>query len=535
MRPQLPAPDGTETEREIRGMARGGGLNLVASAGKHVALVGVTFLLARQLGNADVGRYAQASAWLAVLETLSLSGVFTALRRFVAVHIADGDYGALRGTVWLGLGVSAGASVVLGTGLFLAAPLLAEGVFRDAGLLGPVRLVALALPFSTYTQAALAATQGFRTMKPSAFIGLLFQPGLSLALTGLLLPLRGLGGAMIALLAGHVAAAALSAIALRRLLGPRRQPPTYNPRELLGFSMVNWLSTLASTGLLWVDTLLLGVFLSSADVGRYNVATRLVTMATFIMPAINNAFAPRIADLHHRGRSQSLGRVYAVAASWNVRLTVPIFGVLLAFPAELLSLFGRGFATAATVTVILAVGKFVAAATGPCGMMLDMSGRPAWSMANNIVALVANVLLNLWWIPEYGIVGSAAAWALSLTVVNLARILEVWRIMDMLPFDLATLKGVVAGVGATAVGLLVNRWLDLPLDLLVGVPALGLTYLGLMLALGISAEDRLVLDMVFGRFRPAGGAHARSRRAPHRVGRPPSDAGVHAQVPDADR
>jgi O-antigen/teichoic acid export membrane protein len=518
---QPPARDGTETEREILGMARGGGLNLVASAGKHVALVGVTLLLARQLGNADVGRYAQAIALLAVLDTLSLSGVFTALRRFVAVHVADGDHGALRGTVRLGLGVSAGASVVLGTALYLAAPLLAEDVFRDAGLLGPVRLVALALPFGTYTQAALAATQGFRTMRPSAFIGLLFEPGLRLALTGLLVPLQGLGGAMIALLAGHVAAAALAAVALRRLLGPRRQPPAYNPRELLGFSMVNWLSTLASTGLLWVDTLLLGAFLSSADVGRYNVATRLVTMATFVMPAINNAFAPRIADLHHRGRSQSLRRVYAVAASWNVRLTVPIFGVLLAFPAELLSLFGSGFATAATVTVILAVGKLVVAATGPCGMMLDMSGRPAWSMANNIVALVANVLLNLWWIPEYGIVGSAAAWALSLTLVNLARIVEVWRIMDMLPFDLATLKGVAAGAGATAAGLLVNRWLGMPLDLLVGVPTLALTYLGLLLALRISAEDRMVLDMALGRFRPAGGAHARSRRAPHRVGRPP--------------
>jgi O-antigen/teichoic acid export membrane protein len=152
-------------------------------------------------------------------------------------------------------------------------------------------------------------------------------------------------------------------------------------------------------------------------------------MATFVMPAVNSAFAPLIADLHHRGRTDSLRRVYAVAASWNVRLTVLIFAVLLAFPAELLSLFGGGFAIAAAVTVILAVGKFIVAATDPCDLMLDTSGRPAWSMASNIGGLVANVLLNLWWIPEYGIVGSAAAWAVSLTLVNLVRILAVWRLM----------------------------------------------------------------------------------------------------------
>jgi O-antigen/teichoic acid export membrane protein len=530
---QPPAPERTETERELLGMARGGGLNLAGSTGKHVALLGVTLLLAHQLGRADVGRYAQAIALLAVLETLSLSGVFAALRRFVAVHVADRDHGALRGTVRLGLGLSTASSVVLGAGLFLAAPWLAEDVLRDAALLSPLRFVALALPFATYTEAALAATQGFRTMRPSAYVGLLLEPGLRLALTGLLLPAMGLTGAMVALLAGYATAAVLAAVALLRLLGPGRQKPRYRPRELLGFSTVNWMSTLASTGLLWVDTLLLGMFLSSEDVGLYNVATRLITMATFVMPAVNSAFAPRIADLHHRGRAESLARVYAVAAGWNVRLTVPIFAVLLAFPAELLSLFGKGFAAAAAVTVTLAIGKFIVAATGPCGLMLDMSGRPAWSMANNLAGLVLNVLLNLWWIPEYGIVGSAVAWALSLTLVNLARVLEVWRIMGMLPFDLASLKGVAAGAGATVVGLLVNRWLGRPLDLVVGIPALGLTYLGLLLALGISAEDRLVLGLLTRRVRPAGPPAPRVAAA----GRTDlaSDAGAHAGVPDADR
>jgi O-antigen/teichoic acid export membrane protein len=494
-----------ETQQEILGMARGGGLNLVGSTGKYIALLGVTLLLTHQLDRADVGRYAQASALLAVLETLSLSGTFAALRRFVAVHVADRDHGALRGTVRLGLGLSTAASVALGMGLYLAAPWLADELLHDAELLTAVRFVALTLPFATYAMAALAATQGFKTMKPSAFIGLLLEPCLRLTLTAVLVPPMGLNGAMVALLAGYAVAAGLAAAALRRLLGPARQRPRYQPRELFSFSTVSWLSDLAETGLLWVDTLLLGIFLSSADVGLYNVATRLVTMATFIMPAINNSFAPRIADLHHRGRTESLHRIYAVAASWNIRLTVPIFAVLLTFPGELLSLFGRGFATAATVTVILAVGKFIMAATGPCGLMLDMSGRPAWSMANNIAGLVANVALNLWWIPKYGIVGSAAAWALSLALVNLARMIEVWRLMDMLPFHVASLKGMAAAAGGMAVGLLVNRWLELPLDLVVGVPALGLTYLGLLLAFGTSPEDRLVFGMLTRRLRPRPG------------------------------
>jgi hypothetical protein len=71
------------------------------------------------------------------------------------------------------------------------------------------------------------------------------------------------------------------------------------------------------------------------------------------------------------------------------------------------------------------------------------------------------------------------------------------------PFDIASLKGVAAGAGAVAVGLLVNRWLEFPFDLIVGIPALGVTYLGLLLALGISSEDRLVFGMLIRRIHPA--------------------------------
>jgi O-antigen/teichoic acid export membrane protein len=257
---------------------------------------------------------------------------------------------------------------------------------------------------------------------------------------------------------------------------------------------------------------MLGALTSSAQVGLYNVATRLVTQATFILPAINMAFAPRIADLHHRRQEASLRRAYAVATSWNVRLTVPLFVAMVAFPKDLLALFGKSFTVAVAVTVILAAGKFVNAATGPCGLMLDMSGRPKWTMVDNVTVLVLNVVLNLWWIPRYGIVGSAAAWAISLALVNVARVVQVWRLLGMLPFDLGVLKGLVAGVGALLVGLLVAWLLAPPLELVVGLAALAASYVAFLALLGITPEDRLVLQSLAGRFGLRRGRHL-ARRA----------------------
>jgi O-antigen/teichoic acid export membrane protein len=539
-------------DKQVVGLARSGGLNLLGQVCSQAAMLLVTVLLARRLGRGDVGRYAQAFAFLSLLGLLSLSGLRAGLTRFVAVHLAAGQVRALRGTVRIGIALSTGSAALLGLALFLLAPRLAHGPFHDPALALPLEVVGLVLPAATFTDAALAATQGFTTMKPFALVGLVFEPLLRFGLSAALVAAgAGLRGALIALAVSNLAAAVMAALALRRLLGGigRRGPLAAGVagggvvpadratrlahagrpgrlllrarvawtgrggrliwagasaldrgrarmRELLEFSMLSWGASLASTGLIWADTILIGALRSSAEVGVYNVATRLVTLATFVMPAINGALGPRIADLHQRGDTDSLRRAYGVATSWILRLSLPAFVALLIFPSELLRMFGRGFGEGAAVTTVLALGKLADAGTGPCGLMLNMSGRPLWSALDNGAALALNVGLNLLLIPSHGILGAAVAWALALALVNTVRVAQVWWAMRMLPFDLGVAKGLVAGAGALAAGLLARRWMAvaaIPLTTVFGLLQVGAVYLGLLVILGLGAEDRLVM------------------------------------------
>jgi O-antigen/teichoic acid export membrane protein/Mrp family chromosome partitioning ATPase len=510
----------TERERQVVSFARGGGLNLVGAICNQAALLGVTLLVARRLGRVDVGVYAQAYAFLALLGLLSMLGLTTGLTRFVAVHLAARDAGAVRGTVRLGLVISTAVAGAIGATLFAAAPLLARGAFHEPRLALPLQFVAMALPASAFTNAALAATLGYRTMKPFALIGLVFEPVARLVLTAVLLLLgMELQGVMFALLASNVGAAVLAALALRRVMGPATAPATYQFRQLLAFSAVSWFAGLASTALVWADILLLGLLGNSGQVGVYNVATRLVNLATFVMVPINAAFAPRIADLDHRGETESLRHTYGLAASWIIRLSLPAFVLLMVFPRQLLAVFGSGFAIGAAVTMILAVGKFVDAATGPCGLMLNMSGRPSINVLDNVVGLLVNIGLNLLLIPRYGIVGSAVAWAVSLCLVNGARVVQVWQAMRMLPFEPAAAKGLVAAAAATVAALAVRAApLSRPATLVVGGAVVMVVYLGGLLLQGLTAEDRLVLSALL-----------RRRRIPDWVGSDPAAAGA---VPD---
>ena len=442
-----PVPPGAgelqESQREVLGIARGGALNIVGQLCSQISFFIITLILARTLGRTDVGVYAEGFAFLVLLGLLSLSGFRAGLTRFVAVHLAEGDRGALRGTVRLGLGLSALASVVLGSLLFVLSSWLADSVFGDPHVAVALRFVGAALPAAVFIDAALSATQGFKTMKAYALVGLILEPGLRLALTaGALAAGWGLRGALTGLLVSNYVGAALAAVALRRLMGRPTEAPRYDVRQLFVFSTVSWLASLASAGLIWADTILLGIYKTSADVGVYQVSTRMVMLAAFVMTPVNAAFAPRIADLYQRHRTESLRHTYAAATGWILRLSLPAFVVCVVMPKELLSMFGGRFEVGATVTVVLALGKLVDSATGPCGLMLNMSGRPGLSMVDNVAVLVANIALNLWLIPRYGILGSAYAWAVSLALVNLVRVLQVRKVLGMYPFDMGEAKAV---------------------------------------------------------------------------------------------
>jgi O-antigen/teichoic acid export membrane protein len=475
-------------------MARGGGLNLVGAILNQGAVFVVMLLVARFLGITDVGRYAQCYAVLALLGLLSLSGFRAGLTRFVAVGLADDDPAAVRGTVRLGLAISAASATAVAAALAVGAPGLAA-LLNDAELTTGLRLVALTLPALTVCEAALSATRGWRTQRPFTLIGQIYEPGARLALTVVALAVgAGLTGTFWALAGAAWTAALLAMAALTRLL--RRMPAgraVYRPRELFGFSTVSWFSSLASTGLIWVDTLMLGAF-GNTDIGVYNVATRLVTVAIFVLAPINAAFGPYLAYLHHQGRAGEVRRIYAAATGWVVRLSLPAFVALLVFPEALLRVFGGAFAAGAAVTLILAVGQLVNAATGPCGTVLNMSGRVGLNMADNIAALLLNVLLNLWLIPAYGIVGAAVAWAVSLAAVNIARVIQVRAVTGALPLRAGLVKGLAAGALALAAGLavrvLVPGW---PVQLLVGLPVVAAGYLGALFALGLGREDTMVL------------------------------------------
>lgn len=477
-------------------MARGGSLNLLGAVIQQACLLLLVTAIAHLLGKEELGRYVECFALYSLVGLFALAGFRAGLTRFIAIHLADADLGRLRGTLRLGMGVTAVASLALAGGLFLLAPEVAR-IMRDPAVEDGVRLVALAIPAYSISEAAQAATQGWRSQKVYTLIGRIFDPAMRLLLTvGALLLGASYLGALAALVVACWMTALLSLGALwRRLRRVDRAPAVYRIGDLMRFSTVSWMSTLAATGLIWADTLILGAQTSAGQVGVYNIATRLVTLAVFVLQPITATFAPTMAHLHHVADEHEAARAYGSATRWTVLLSMPAFVLLLTFPSELLHFFGGGFVVGASVTVILAVGQLVGAIAGPCGVVLNMSGRVILSLADNVGVLVLNIVLNIVLIPRIGIVGAAIAWSTSIVLANIVKVIQVRRVVGIKAEGAASVVLIGIAVPVAAAGVLVNHliagWLP---SLIVGAVTIFVIYVILAYRFGLDVDDHRLLQ-----------------------------------------
>lgn len=487
---------GGSSGNDVNRMARGGGLNVVGAAFSQGSQFAILAILALNTSGADVGLYSMCYALLTILSLLALGGVRATLTRFVAMRLADGDPGAVRGTIRLGMSVALVGGLVVSTSLAFLSTWVAD-LLNEPEMRAGVLLVAASLTAVSIEGAALAATQGWRSQRAFTLIGSIFDPGLRLLLTALAVwQGTGLLGALWAIVVSTWAGALLSVIALlRRLRRVERVRPRYDPRPMVSFAVVSWGSTLATTGLVWVDVLILGYLASAEDVGIYTVATRLVTLAVFVLNPINSAFVPHVAHLHHLGDHRGVDTVYGAANRWIIRLSVPAFIMLLAFPGDLLGIFGSGYPQAAAVTAVLAVGQLANAAAGPCGSVLNMTGLVKVSLIDNIVVLIVNVALNFILIPRYGVFGAALAWSTSLVLVNGAKYLQVRRLVGIRARGTGTTSTLIAALPAAGVAGTLSLVLAGPLAaILIAGPAVLIVYVAILLLRGLEADDRVLIS-----------------------------------------
>lgn len=177
-----------------------------------------------------------------------------------------------------------------------------------------------------------------------------------------------------------------------------------------------FISTTITVFLGWIDSFVLGIYVTDEDIGVYNVAIKIALGASFAMEAINSGLAPKLARLFFEKNRIEFDKLVRFSTLLNFGVTVGIVSIIIIFNQFLLGLFGEEFKSGFQVLLILCLVHLFNSFMGSAAIIMQMIGYQKQYQNVAILALVINLGLNFLLIPRLGNIGAAIATAISLTV-----------------------------------------------------------------------------------------------------------------------
>jgi O-antigen/teichoic acid export membrane protein len=159
----------------------------------------------------------------------------------------------------------------------------------------------------------------------------------------------------------------------------------------------------------WTDNIMIGIFRTEAEVGIYDIAFKISSLAAIVLLSINAIQAPVFAELYAKGEMQKLQRHIFKSTRILFYTSFPVTLACIFIPEYLLGIFGDEFKTATLTLSVLAIGNFINSITGSIGILLQMTRRQKRYNQIILVAASITIILNIILIPRYGILGAAIA------------------------------------------------------------------------------------------------------------------------------
>lgn len=453
-------------------------------------------LVGRLLSPDAYGEFSIAIAIFTLGSTLGAAGFTQGVPRFMARFEDRRD---IRGAWLTGLLFSLTFSIVIASILLLASPVIVPYLFESPESTLLFQLFVITIPLYVCFKIGVGAIRGEENTQFKVLTQNISYPLIRLLLIAALLWLGvGVIGTGIGYLVTLVAVISLTYILLNRLF-PLRGGFSLHSRDMTMFSMPLVVSTIMTTLFTKTDTLMIGYFRASNEVGIYNAAYPLAGVISVVLGTFGYLYLP-VASRLDNDEEGSVERVYEITTKWVFLLVLPLLTVLLAFPNEIITImFGTDYSSGGAALSVLALGFFTNAAVGRNRETLSALGATVFILIANSITFAFNFMLNLVLIPPYGFIGAAVASASAYFVLNILIYLFLRFQFDITPFSNRSLRlYIVLPLILIPLSLFIGYWVSgsLPIIILFGL-VMGVLTVFLVIAIGgLESEDIVLIEFI---------------------------------------
>lgn len=170
-----------------------------------------------------------------------------------------------------------------------------------------------------------------------------------------------------------------------------------------------------------IDLLLLSHTLSREELAIFGVCTRIFSLVSFGVAAVYAVTIPDMFESEANADRDSFKRRIGEANVVASGLSVILFGIMAAGAPFALMLFGPAFSAGAAPLAVLCLGLVVRSVMGPASLVLSIHDRPYASLPSVALGMGTLVLCNWLLVPPFGLMGSAVAALISITVWSVGQ------------------------------------------------------------------------------------------------------------------
>lgn len=384
-------------------------------AGFRFLALGLSFathvLLARGLGPQEFGVYAFTIALLTIVQPIAGGGLGAlSIRELASLQSKDKSNEIKQNLIQNFLFISLLISTCLGLMIAIA------GRIFESEISSTLDMSLIVLPAFVLAETMSGVLVGQSKVKISQFLNEVFRPALFLASLLTLFALintKFSANAALLLIALTSWIAVLAAVFFNPVkigvsihLRARRGPWLVILRRSFPFAMISAMQYFNTR----VDILFIGNFMTTADVGVYQIATKIAGFVHMPASLVAILLAPRFSAAYVENSKGRLRHLYFLGQFLAVALGITICLVFVLVGSNMIFwIYGSNYIAAVPPLLLLSVAQVVFSTTAVTTMLLSMTAFEGKVMRALMVGVVGNVILNAILIPQYGTVGAASA------------------------------------------------------------------------------------------------------------------------------
>lgn len=183
------------------------------------------------------------------------------------------------------------------------------------------------------------------------------------------------------------------------------------------FPPILWLFSMLIAQTIYVnsDTTILGLIKGDFQVGLYSVSVKVYNIVQTLVNSVTYAVLPQLSYWFAKKNYEKVNSLLRYGFNFTIAIGLPcIVGMFVIAPELILLIAGEEYVGAVTSLRILSVAlgaSFIAGFIG--NMIMIPSGRDKLCMVSSCVSAVVNLVLNLLFIPRWGLNAAASTTAIS--------------------------------------------------------------------------------------------------------------------------